>query len=124
MDWLTDPTPQHTICAIPASAYRSTRLYTAILILFIYTHFTFAQEAIVHPQDWAYRLSNASTGFKRSAAHEQDPNDELYIAPLHVDTGRKTDAFVDDGNSARTYEVPQRKPLCPLSLTKKFANPS
>ena len=103
MDWPTD------IGTLSPSAPRTTKLYTIILFLCVYTNFTFAQEIAVHAQEWAYRLDNAPPSSKRSTFHDEDPNDELYITPLHVDIGIETDNFVNDGNSTRTYVLSQQR---------------
>jgi hypothetical protein len=103
MDRPTDMFLRRTISAFSSSALRTTKLYTIILFLCVYTYFTFAQEIAVHPREWAYRLDNAAPNSKQSMSHNEDPNDELYIAHLHVDTGIETDDFVDDGNSTHTY---------------------
>jgi hypothetical protein len=101
MDWLTAPSVRRTTEGLPLRVPRVTKLYISLLILSVYTHFTFAQEAYVHSKDWAYRLHNSPPNEKRTA--EQDPEDEYYIAPLKFKDGIKHDDFESDGNSTRTY---------------------
>lgn len=108
MGSLTDMSVIWTSQRVQRFVLRSTKLYTVLLYLSVYTYFTFAQEIIANPQDWAYRVDNAPPNEKRSSAPEHnpdDPNDELYIRPLHLNTGTEGEGFVDDSNY--TYDLPQ-----------------
>ena len=111
---------------MPFSGYRSTKLYTSILILTVYTYFTFAQEAIVHPQNWAFRLDNDRSNNKRSPNHDQNTDDEFHVASQNVESGIEADDFVDDGNSTRTYVLPQPRQrhssFGSLRITELIAN--
>jgi len=85
---------------------RFTRLYTTILVLCLFTQFTFAQEAKVHGHDWAYKL-NTGPKHKRDANKAPDLPDDISIEELIVDHGVETDDFVANGNTTRTYaDVP------------------
>lgn len=81
---------------------QSTKVYTFLLILFLFTQFTFAQEAKAHGENWVYLVQD---GHKREERNAQEPQADVEpepepvpIEPLH----REGDAFVPDGNSTRT----------------------